>query len=119
MYLEEACPRTRSIEGCDNAVRGAHETVKRKTRVSVMSRNHPCRVDAKANGAEWPGTRRIKARYGAVRSSHVGVTHVARLSPKPRGRPRRVDAVGAGALAGACAARGASNVVKVPSGARR
>jgi hypothetical protein len=54
--LAGTCARTRSIEAGDSAVRGAHETVKHKARVSVVSRDHPRRVDAKRYGAEWPGT---------------------------------------------------------------
>ena len=60
-------------------------------------------------------TRRIERGEGAVGRPQEAVTHEVRVKVGSRDRPRRVDAGGLVPLT----APGTSNVVKVPSGARR
>src|SRR5262249_51247246 len=90
-----SCARTRSIERGDSAVLSAHETVKHRARVSVLSHDHPCRVDGTAklyksvNGARW-----IERGDSAVLSAHETVKHSARITVESRDHAARVDVQG-------------------------
>ena len=118
--LEGARARAGSVERSDDAVVSAHEAVIHIVRVNVNSRNRFRRVDAsgvRALAGACARARSVERGESAVGSAQVAVIHIARVNDASRNRPRRVDAIlacGNGALEGARAPPGASNVVMVP-----
>jgi hypothetical protein len=104
--LARSSARSRSLEGSESAIGGAHETVKNRgashaLKALVISRDRPHRVDARDEGVGRART--IEGGHRAIGGTHEAVNHTARVSVIPRDGPRCVDATRARTLICACA----------------
>ena len=114
--LAGTCACTRDVEGSDDTVGSAQETVKHSARVGVVAGARACRVEAEGPGplpTACSRARSVGRDDGAVRSTQDSVNCTARVGVASRDRPCRVDGKRDCALAGPCAAPGASNVMIV------
>lgn len=123
--LARTCARARNVERCDGAVRETQEPVAYITRVIVRSLNRSSLVDAKRKRAlagPCPCARNIERGHSAVRSAQDAVKHIVRVNGSCSDCPcglRQSTAKTMVPWPGPVPAFGASNVVMLPSGARR
>ena len=91
-------------------------------RINVVSGNCIGIVVATSDGAltgACARARNVERGDSAVRGAQETVIHIARVHVLSRDRSRRVDVLGKGALVGPVPPPGTSNVMMVPSAARR
>lgn len=121
--LLRTCACARNIECGDGAVLSAHEAMIDIVRVYVISRDHAGRADVLGCGAlvgACARARNVKRGDGAIRGAHDPVTYITGVNVGALNGSSLVNAKGKGALwPGPVPAPGTSNVVIVPSGARR